>query len=105
MGFEEFNTETGTLKKIVIDGTGSESVDSSFTVDCYVEWSRTRVTNEDGEQITAEATVFITPHDSIDVSHKRWDFDFEGQTYKVEKLDRIKKIGTNVIDHFEAVIL
>lgn len=105
MSFNIFQTETGTLKKITLDGSGSESVDSSFSVDCSVEWGRNRVIGEDGEEITAEARVFISPHDSIDVSHKRWDFEFEGEDYKVETLNRIKDIGTNNISHYEAMIL
>lgn len=100
----KFLTETGTLKKIDLDGTGSKSVLSSFSVDCYVEWSRKRTINTDGDEIVANATVFIKPHDSIDVSHKRWDFTFESETYKVEKINRIKKIGKNTVDHYEAML-
>lgn len=101
---KKFLTETGTLKKIALDGTGSESVESEFDVTCYVEWNRRRVINEDGDEVMANAVVFIEPDDQIDVSHKRWDFGFESETYKVEKLSRIKKIGSNIIDHFEGYL-
>lgn len=104
MKFDLFQTETGTLKKITLNGTGSESVKEEIEVECHVEWTRSRVINEDGEEITANAQVFITPDDKIDISHKRWDFEFEGADYKVEKLGRVKDIGTNDISHFEAMI-
>lgn len=103
MGFNAFQTATATLKKITKDGFGDETVASSFTVEIDPVLGKRRVYTMENEEITGRTTI-ISPHDSIDVSHDRWDLEYDGRNYQIEQLTPFYTIGTNTLEHVEAVL-
>ena len=105
MEFDEFQTETGTLKKMQTDYTGDVTVADSFMVTCYFEFGSKRVAGPDGVEVTARGMVFVDPHPSFDRSHRNWNFTFEGIDYDVISYDRIKDIGNNEISHYELGVI
>lgn len=105
MEFDEFMGEQGTLKKIQSSYSGDESVADSFTVNCYFEFGSNRVVNDEGSEVAARGIVFVEPHASIDMTHRNWNFEFEGTTYDVVNMDRIKDIGSGRVSHYEMSVI
>lgn len=101
--FTQFQTATATMKKITKNGFGDETVSLSFTVEIDPVLGKRRVYTKENEEITGRTTI-ITPHDSIDVSHERWDLEYDGRDYQIEQLTPFYTIGTNELEHVECVL-
>lgn len=100
MSFDVFQTATATMQKLSVDGSGDGSVSSSFTVKVDPVLGRKRIFSDDQEEIAGFETV-ISPNDSIDLTHDRWNLVYNGRTYKVEGIEPFYKIGTDIIEHYE----
>ncbi|NIT56780.1 MAG: hypothetical protein GWN00_11270, partial [Aliifodinibius sp.] len=71
MEFSEFTLSEATMQKITTDGAGDETVSSSFTVEIDPVLGFRRIFTRDNEEVNGAETI-IAPHDSIDVSHRKW---------------------------------
>lgn len=103
--YDIFNTDSATLAKVTEEFDGTPTVGTAFTVECDVDWHFKRVVNREGEEVTSPGITFINPHNNIDVNHRNWRFTFEGETYKLEQLSRVKNIGTGTVSHYESQLL
>lgn len=103
MAFEVFNTTTATMKKITTDGYGDQTVASSFTVEIDPVLGKKNRFDDEGEIYTGLQTI-ITAHDSIDVTHDKWQLEYNGRNYQIEEMLPMYSIGGNVLEHVEVVL-
>lgn len=101
--FDIFQTTTATMRKITTDGYGDESVSESFTVSIDPDVSKTQTYDIDGNVISAKQT-FISAHDSIDLTHDKWELQYNGNIYDVKELEPRHDIGTNNVDHIRVIL-
>ena len=103
MSFAIFQTDTATMRKITTDGYGDESVSSSFTVDVDPDITKMQMYDIDGNVVSAKQT-FISNHPSIDLTHDKWELEYNGSTYDIKELEPRHDIGTNNIDHLRVIL-
>lgn len=101
--FAIFQTESATMYKITVDGAGDETRGAGFSIEIDPDISWKRTFTRENEEINGGHTV-ISPNSNIDKSHRKWEIDFDGNTYQVEDLDPKHDIGTNNISHYEVVL-
>jgi len=99
-GFDIFQTATATMKKITTDYAGDETVANSFSVeiDPVFGWNVSHL--EDGTE-TEGRTTTVSTNSNIDISHDKWELDYNGRNYQIKTIDPIYDIGTDNISHFE----
>lgn len=103
MNFTAFQTATATMQKITVDGSGDETVDSSFTVSIDPVLGRKRIFTTDQEETTGFETV-ISYNENIDLTHDRWKLVYNGRTYQIEGIEPFYTVGTATIEHFEVTL-
>lgn len=103
MSYDEFQTDTGTLRKIVTDNFGDPSVDASYSCRVDPVFGFKRGFNREGEQITGKTTV-LDDLPTLDLSHRKWRLDYNGNEYNVEDLTPVPEIGSNVPNHYEVML-
>lgn len=105
--FKVFQTVTAVLKRISTNGAGDETVASSFTVNIDPTFGYKRTHTRDNEEITGLSTI-ITGDNLVsnwDNSHRRWKLEYEGHEYNVTQPVPFYTIGTDKLEHVEAVLL
>lgn len=103
MSFSIFQTTTATMRKITTDGYGDETASSTFTVDIDPDLALTHTYDIDGNVISAKQT-FISAHDSIDLTHDKWELTYNGNTYDIKEMYPRHDIGTNNLDHIRVIL-
>lgn len=103
MSFAIFQTATATMRKITTDGYGDETVSESFAVDVDPDLAKTQVYDIDGNVVSAKQT-FISNHSSIDLSHNKWELQYNGSTYDIKEMYPRHDIGTNNLDHIRVIL-
>jgi hypothetical protein len=103
MEFNSFQNDSAILKRIALDFGGNPSVQQSITVKCDVQFQVKRTTNNDGEEIVTVATAFVTPQPSLTAldTNKQWQFEYDGQTYQVERYRRVRFPASPAVSHYE----
>lgn len=104
--FNSFQNDSGILHEIEIDGFGSRVQADSINVSCDVQFETRLTYNNEGEEVQTRAHVFVTPNNdlndkSISQLTGTWDFEYKGETFNVERLDRIRKPARDIISHYE----
>jgi hypothetical protein len=88
---------------MIVDGYGDETVDESFSVDIDPDLGKVQTYDIDGNVVEGKQT-FISPHDSIDISHDHWELEYNGRKYDINELQPRHDIGTNNLDHIRAIL-
>lgn len=103
MAFNSFQNDTGTLRQIGTDFAGNIETFQSITIKCDVQFEVKRMTSREGEDITTLATVFVTPSSSINSlqTNAKWQFDYSGETYTVERFMRVRFPASSAISHYQ----
>lgn len=105
MAFNVFQTESGTLKKITTDDFGDES-SVNYTVKIDPVFGNKRAYTNQGEEISGHSTIITSPtlQQDFDLTHKRWDLEYKGKTYTIERYTPYYAIGSNKLEHIELVL-
>lgn len=101
--WKEFQTATATMKKITTDGYGDETVASSFTVSIDPVLGK-KVTHDRDGQVFTGLTTLVTDIDSFDITHDRWNLNYNGREYQIQEVVPFYSIGGNVLEHLELVL-
>lgn len=71
--FQRLMTHKVTLEKLVRSYTGDwETVKTHEDVPCFVEYGKRRTVNDEGEEITVDAVVFLMPDGPFEPEHEHW---------------------------------
>lgn len=103
MSFNIFQTDVGVLRKVGVDNFGNKT--NLAVYDCMVDpvFGFKRGFSRDGEQITGKSTV-IDGVPELDLSHRQWELDFKGNTYRVHDFVPYPRIGSNEPEHYEVML-
>lgn len=103
MAFNSFQNDTGTLKQIGNDFAGNITTLESLSISCDVQFEVKRMTSREGESITTVAIVFATPTIALDALqlNASWQFDYSGDTYTVERFQRVRFPASPAISHYQ----
>jgi len=101
--YDIFMTATATMNKMVVDGFGDETVDSSFTVDIDPVLGRDRIFTTEEEYVDGFNTV-IAYNENVDLTHDKWQLVYNGRTYQIEGIEPFYTVGTLNIEHFEVTL-
>lgn len=105
--FSRFQSETATLKKIVNDFAGDETVSASYSIFVDPDFSNKRIFTDENEEITGQSTVVTssTLQADFDITHKKWKIEYKGYDYQVRQFTpRYDLNGNNRLDHVEVVL-
>lgn len=105
--YKQLMTHDVTVIKTKIDGTGSEADIQTEEEKGFVQYDRHRVTNEQGEEITAVGIVFLRSDSSFDPSYDRWDFidQKHSRRMRMQEFRVIDDPRTGKTHHFEVSVL
>jgi len=103
MMWSQFQTATGTLRKMSKSFDGSPEVVSSEVVEVDPVFGWQSAYDKDGNKFNGKSTI-LTGFSSFDVSHTDWELRYEGVDYKIGDLVPIYSLGGNVIEHLEVVL-
>lgn len=104
MSFSQFQTAEGTLRKVGTDNFGDTTTIETY--ECRIDptlGKEVRFDNE-GEQVRGRQTV-LDGLPELDQTHDRWELDFRGKTYHVEKLTGFPAIGRRESEHYEVTLI
>lgn len=104
--FDDFQNDKATLHEMNIDGYGTRSKKDSISVDCDVQFETRLTYNNQGQKVQTRAHVFVTSNPRINSKSIKqltgvWDFEYEGETFQVERLDRVREPSQDEISHYE----
>lgn len=109
MKFSDFQTESGTLKKMETDGFGDLTVADSLAVQVDPDFGWEQVFTDQQEQVTGRTTV-VTSEDPADLrgfwdeTHRDWVLTYKAKDWKVEEGTPRHNIGGNQLQHLELVM-
>ena len=103
MSFAIFQTESATLQKIGTDKFGNRTILESYNCRIDPTLGKEIRFDKDGEQVRGRDTV-LDGLPELDQTHDRWELDFRGRTYNVERLTGYPAIGSNKPDHYEVLL-
>lgn len=103
MAFNSFQNDSGELKRIGTDFAGNIATLQTVPIRCDVQFEVKRMTSREGEEITTLATVFATPTTALDTlqTNAKWQFDYSGTTYTVERFMRVRFPASPAISHYQ----
>ena len=103
MAFSKFQTAEGTLRKVGTDNFGNTT--NLETYPCGVDpvFGFKRGFDKDGETISGKTTI-LDGLPELDLSHKQWELDYNGNSYNIEDLVPFPPIGSNEPSHYEIMI-
>ena len=103
MEFNVFQTATGTLRKVSTDNFGNKTNVETYTVNVDPAFGFKHGFDRDGQRITGKSTV-LDGLPEIDISHRQWELDYNGNTYRIEDLVPYPAIGSNKPQHYEVML-
>lgn len=109
MEFDDFQNDTGNLRRYDLDFSGSPSIAEDIPVELDVQFENRRSYNREGEQIDSTASAYVTPNNalnskSVSELNKDWRLLYDGEEIQVERIHRVRKPAQNVIDHYRLVL-
>jgi len=103
MSFSPFQTATGTLRKVGTDNLGNKTNLETYTVNLDPVFGFKRGFDRDGEHITGKTTV-LDGLPELDLSHNKWELDYNDNTYLVNDLVPFPAIGSNEPEFYEVIL-
>ena len=103
MSFSVFQTESATLRKVGTDAYGDVSTIESYPCSIDPTLGKEVRFDSEGEQVRGRETV-LDDLPEIDLNHDRYEVDFRGRTYIVERLTGFPAIGGTKPQHYEVLL-
>ena len=103
MAFDIFQTESATLRKVGVDNFGNVTNLESYSCRIDPTLGKEVRFDKDGEQVRGRDTV-LDGLPELDQTHDRWELDFRGRKYNVERLTGMPAIGSNKPQHYEVLL-
>lgn len=109
MKFSKFQTATGSLKKIEVDGHGDPGVFASLSVAVDPTLTVKRGFDDEGEIIDAKSTVISTdPASNLqsfwDASYSKYGLEFNGKEWQIADMTPYYTTGTTTLEFIEVVL-
>lgn len=103
LSYGKYQTGTGVLRQIGTGPGGDEFDIDTFACRVDPVFGFKTAFTQNNEQITGKTTI-LDGLPEIDLSHRRWKLDYNGNSYVVADLVPFPLPGTNVPSHYEVML-